>query len=502
MCPLTSRERSVTDGRRTDRAESTKTVKKAKIGLSRPARRQLSVSVAVVVAIAGIVAGYLSRDRWLPQATQFLAAAQERLRDGEGGQNAADNANGEADAHAGHDDAAPARATSLQLSEQARKNVGLRLATVQPRDFDRTINVPAMVVERPGQTEIKVSALMTGVVTRVYPIQGEAISPGEPLFDLRLTHEDLVRTQSEFLKTVEQLDVIKQEVARLEKVTAITPKPLLERRYEQQQTEAILRAQREALILHGLSEEQVDNISSGRRLLQSLTIVAPPLTGCETCGEHEEFLQVAELAVTPGEHVTAGMRLCTLTDHCELYIEGQAFEEDAEELNEAANRGTPIAAVVEGNGHGTHTVSDLKVLYVENKVELESRALRFYVRLPNRLVRNEKTPDGHRFIGWQYRPGQRVQLHVPVERWENRIVLPVDAVVQEGAEWFVFQQNGDRFYRKPVHVEYRDQRWAVIESDGTLFPGDIVAISGAYQMHLAMKNKAGGGVDPHAGHNH
>jgi hypothetical protein len=122
--------------------------------------------------------------------------------------------------------------------------------------------------------------------------------------------------------------------------------------------------------------------------------------------------------------------------------------------------------------------------------------------LPNELVRNEQTDDGHRFIGWRFKPGQRVQLQVPIERWENRIVLPVDAVIQEGADWFVFQQNGGRFDRKPVHVEYRDQRWAVIASDGTLFPGDAVATSGAYQMHLAMKNKAGGGVDPHAGHNH
>ena len=81
-------------------------------------------------------------------------------------------------------------------------------------------------------------------------------------------------------------------------------------------------------------------------------------------------------------------------------------------------------------------------------------------------------------------------------------MLPVDAVVNEGAESFVFQQNGDRFDRKPVHVEYRDQRWVVIENDGTLFPGDVVATAGAYLMHLALKNKAGGGVDPHAGHNH
>ena len=145
---------------------------------------------------------------------------------------------------------------------------------------------------------------------------------------------------------------------------------------------------------------------------------------------------------------------------------------------------------------------ELKILYVENEVELKSRALRFYVRLPNELVRNEMTEDGHRFIGWRFKPGQRVKLHVPVERWQDRIVLPVDAVVKEGADCFVFQQDGSRFVRKPVHVEYRDQRWAVIENDGSLSPGDAVVVSGAYQMHLAMKNRAGGGVDPHAGHHH
>jgi hypothetical protein len=35
-----------------------------------------------------------------------------------------------------------------------------------------------------------------------------------------------------------------------------------------------------------------------------------------------------------------------------------------------------------------------------------------------------------------------------------------------------------------------------------LFPDDVVAGEGAYQIHLALKNKAGGGIDPHAGHQH
>jgi hypothetical protein len=179
-----------------------------------------------------------------------------------------------------------------------------------------------------------------------------------------------------------------------------------------------------------------------------------------------------------------------------------AFEQDAHALTEAAQQSLPVSAWIESNGDGTQELSNLRVLYIQNEVERDSRALKFYVSLPNQLSRNDTSQDGRRFIAWRYRPGQRVDVMVPVERWAQRIVLPVDAAVKEGAEWFVFQQNGGQFDRKPVHVEYRDQRWAVIENDGSLFPGDIVAASGAYQMHLAMKNKAGGGVDPHAGHNH
>ena len=98
--------------------------------------------------------------------------------------------------------------------------------------------------------------------------------------------------------------------------------------------------------------------------------------------------------------------------------------------------------------------------------------------------------------------GAALELRVPVDEWPKQIVLPIDAVAREGAEYFVFQQNGDHFDRVPVHVKYRDQYSVVIENDGSLFPGDVVAKRGAHQLQMALKNKSGGGVDPHAGHNH
>jgi multidrug efflux pump subunit AcrA (membrane-fusion protein) len=464
---------------------------------------------AVTIAAISLFVVY-TRGWWLPRVGQALAPAErggEHNREhGHGGPANEDSGHDHsASANGGHSHAGHDEASSLTLSEQARKNIGLTLVTIELRDFERTISVPATLVDQAARTEITVSAPMTGTVTRVYPIRGEAVVPGDPIFDLRLTHEDLVEKQISLLRALEELDVVKRQAARLEDATAggaVAPKLLLERQYEQQKMEAGIRAEKQALLLHGLNPEQVRQIEEDRQLLQELTITAPPMRDHRFDGSHEEFLQVAELAVKLGDHVQTGTRLATLTDRCELYIEGKAFEQDANALNNVASQGLELTALVEANGSGKHEVPGLKILYVENEVERESRALKFYVPLPNELVRNEKTADGHRFIGWRYKPGQRVELLVPIEHWKQQIVLPREAVVQEGAESYVYQYVAGHFDRKSVHVEHGDQRWAVIQSDGTLFPGDEVAASGAYQIHLALKNKTGGGPDPHAGHHH
>jgi membrane fusion protein, heavy metal efflux system len=82
------------------------------------------------------------------------------------------------------------------------------------------------------------------------------------------------------------------------------------------------------------------------------------------------------------------------------------------------------------------------------------------------------------------------------------LVLPRDAVVQDGAESYVFEKVDGRFDRRAVRVEYADQFSAVLADDDTVTPGTTVVVAGAYQIHLALKNKFGGAPDPHAGHNH
>jgi len=445
-------------------------------------------------------------------------------------------------AHEGHEHGHD-EGTSLALSAQAQGNIGLTPEYLQPvklETFQRAITVPGIIVGRPGRTRLEISTPMAGVITHVHAVQGEAVDPGTLLFELRITAEELVSTQTNLLRTVGELDVENREIARLAKATesgAISQKTLLERQYAKEKLEVLMNAQREALHLHGLSVRQIDEITKNHKLLRDLQIVAPgrdshgaeelKLSSMEAtpvslaieqerqlidesaghdssraADESKVPLILKEVLVHKGETVAAGATLGALADYSELYIEGRAFEQDLEVLSQSAARNWKITAVFEGAANSVRRIENLDLVYSASEIDAEARSLSFFVRLPNEVAREVPSPNGQRFLDWKYRPGQRLQLLVPVEEWEHQIVLPVEAIAREGAESFVFQQNGDHFDRVSVRVAYRDSTHVVVANDGSVFPGDVIALRGAHQMQMALKNKSGGDVDPHAGHNH
>jgi membrane fusion protein, heavy metal efflux system len=495
--------------------------------------------LAVAIALAAMfVLGAVARDRnWAP--TRWLGATQVSASAAADHDHAAeeDHAADEHDDHAEHehDDHAHAEETSLELSAEAQANLGLTdefLVPLEESTFVRTVTVPAMVVERPGRTLLPVSTCLTGHITQIHAVTGEAVTPGQLLFQLRLTHEELVNSQKEFLKSVGDLEVELKELARIESASqsgALPGKMLLERQYAVAKLKASLTSQREALRLHGLSVSQVDRIEQERRLLTELRIYAPLRDGHVHDGElqlsggsqvrpviyttaiageqpfdppaDELVLVMKSLKVHVGDTVSTGDQLCVLADYSELYLEGQAFETDAAAIADAKAKNWRATAVFERAG-SEQRLTDLEIAFLASEIDPAARTLPFFVTLKNELLDDSKKESERRFVTWRFRPGQRMQLQVPVEKWKDQLVLPVAAVVKEGPDSFVFEQNGEQFDRIAVHERYRDRNSVVVASDGTLFPGDVVALKGAHQMQLAIKNKAGGGVDPHAGHSH
>ncbi len=519
--------------------------------------------IAILLAGAIFYAGGLLHGRYIGRGWPFDLNAQASKTDAHTDHVGHDHGHEEAGHdHASHDHGGSSE-NSIELSETARKNLGLTDEFLQPielRSYDRTISVPAIVVDKPGRTRLPVSAATTGIVTHVHAVTGEAMSSGDLILEMRLTHEDLVTAQKEYLQALGDRDVELKEIARIEKVAssgAVSNKTLLERQYGRDKIESLLKSQREALRLHGLSDAQIESIEKDRRLLTELKVRAPdpdghsveelqlsrssglklgnrtivlPVspsnpfrlvsinqdsvsnlgeTGSEAANAHaanpsktsDRILILQDLHAQKGQVVNAGDLLCTLADFSELLIEGQAFESEASLVAQAKLGGWKVSALVEESGQST-ILKDLELEWVNNEIDPATRALKFYVLLPNVLLQETRNTSGQRHAAWRFRTGQRMQLQLPVEQWAEQIVLPVDAVVREGIESFVFQQNGDHYDRIPVHERHRDQTSVVIENDGTLYPGDVVARRGAHQMQMALKNKSGGPIDPHAGHNH
>ena len=133
-----------------------------------------------------------------------------------------------------------------------------------------------------------------------------------------------------------------------------------------------------------------------------------------------------------------------------------------------------------------------QIRHLANTIDSASRTFDFFITLTNQSRAYEK--DGQTFVVWRFRPGQRVRLHVPVEEISDVLVLPAAAVVREGPEAYVFQQNGDLFNRLGVHVLHEDRLNIVVANDGSVGPGLYLAQGSAASLNRVLKAQAASGM--------
>ncbi|MDR0327074.1 MAG: efflux RND transporter periplasmic adaptor subunit [Planctomycetaceae bacterium] len=411
----------------------------------------------------------------------------------------------------------------IALSPTAAKNIGLddsAIITVEAIDYYKSFSFPGVVVERPGFSTIIIPSPVSGVVTRIHYETGVAVEPGEPLFDILLNQQELVKTQTEFLTLLRKREINTAELGRLAGLDPqIVPKQRRELEYEKFQIDSEIEIQRNILRLQGLNESDIaESLEKTGTIIRTMTVYAPPfeneehIASAAHADEEEHIFTVDDLFVSAGKNVAIGDSLCQLTDYCKLAIKGKVFAVNEKALSKALASKSRMTATFEGNG-SRETVEGLVLRSIDNKIDLSSGAVFCYVDLKNNFtnyeVRDESNP--RRYIQWHFKPGQRCELNVEVEPLPNCMVLPVGAVAKDFQEMYVFEWSGDeedsRIWRKkPVHVIYQTKDHAVIANDGSLLPGTKIAAKGAGFILAALeaasqKNTGGGGIQ-HGDHVH
>ena len=425
-----------------------------------------SAIVAVVIALA-----FFTRAAWLPWFSR------------------ADDTNDE-EAHG------PIVAgQQVKLSEQAQANLRLVVKPLEVTTYWKTIQVPGSVVDRPAQSDRGIVAPATAVVTRVHRFPGDTVKPGETLFTLRLLSETLQLSQSELFRAAQEQEITLEKKKRLadpKAIGAVSEATRIELDNQLRRLNVTVQAQRQELLIRGLTPAQIDGVAEGK-YVTTIEIKAPQSKGDST-------FEVQELRVELGQQVQAGHTLCLLSNHQSLYIEGRAFRQETHLIEKAVKEGWPVQVdFMEDEAAGWPALDQtFMIRHIANTIDPASRTFAFYLPLANQsrsIAKNDGT-----LLLWRFRPGQKVRLHVRVEKLDNVFVLPADAVVREGPEAYVFRQNGDILERKPVQVIYMDRQHAVLANDGSVPAGVFVAQNAAVQINRVLK--AGSSSLPSGFHMH
>lgn len=401
-------------------------------------------------------------------------------------------------------------ARTLKMTEQARKNLGLVSKQVKPQGYWRTIEVPGEIVDRPGYSDRGVTSPAVGVVTEVHAFPGDTVRAGDRLFTLRLFSEYLQNTQAELFKATREIQLITEQHARLEglvKSGSVPESRLIELDSQLRRQKALIQSFQQDPLTRGLNPDQIKSVTEGS-FVSTIEVVAPaaiehpkdiaairPVAFQIREGSGTELaFEVQELNVELGQQVQAGQLLSTLANHQSLMIEGHAFKREASSLAKAAENRWPIRCSFAEDDSKAWPPFDqtLEIRHLSNSIDSATRTFDFFISLRNQSRTYDK--DNQTFIVWRFRPGQRVRLQVPVEELKDVLVLPSAAIVREGPEAYVFQQNGDLFNRLPVHVLHEDRLQTVLANDGSVKPGLYLAQSGAASLNRVLKAQAASGI--------
>jgi len=451
----------------------------------------------------------LARPLILPPSEAAMAG------EGHGGH----GAHGAHDGHAGH-----GSSSIVELAETTVANMDLSTGKFERRDYVHHIRVPAQVEEYKPQGRQAVVAPLAGQVTQVFVTRGEALEPGKKLFELTITDTSMSEAQ---LKLMSVMSEIKSQQKRLDRLRplaakgAIAGKQVINVELELEQLQRQKQALTQEIRIRGVDEKGMKAVAEGQAFTRTVDVYAPEFVSQLSPDEpstdsmnpdNENWFTVDSIEASKGKSFERGEQLCVLTWHGKLLLKGLAFESDMQTIATAGENGSLFAA---GFGEAANHMrrEGLPLFSIDNHVDEESQTFPVYVAIGNEVASRHRDSEGRWHVNWQFKPGQRAHLEIPVENWTQQVVAPAGAVVTDGPETFVFKKMGHthqgddgevivEFEKIPVKVLYQDARYAVLEDQLKLDLYEKYALDKAHQLNLALKQAASGGGGGHSHHGH
>jgi len=169
---------------------------------------------------------------------------------------------------------------------------------------------------------------------------------------------------------------------------------------------------------------------------------------------------VVERSVVLGEAVEPNKHLFHIVDLSKVIIEGDVYESDIAKVKLGQEGRVRLEAYPGKVFIGT-------VTFVASQLDPEKRTLHLWVSVDNK--------EG------LLKPELFAKVALVVEHSQEVLAVPIEAIIDDGAEKFVFVKNGNQFIRQDVATGVSDDQYVEI-IDG-LYPGDKIVTDGNREIY-------------------
>lgn len=338
----------------------------------------------------------------------------------------------------------------VRLSDEARKVVRIRLATLEKRKLGVVLTATGGI--RPNAHQVAhVTPKVSGKVAEVLAFQGSKVKRDDPL--LVLDSIEMGAAAADFLKAKSALEVGKINFEREEELmkrNATRGTDFYEARGAHLKAQADYQAARGKLLLLGWTPERLDTLKWDDTLGMSRVTVTAPVDG-----------EVTEKHATLGELVGPETSVYTISNLSTVWVELDLFQKDVGRVHAKL----PVEIICDAH---PGKIFKAEVTYVGQMVAEQTRTLTVRVEVDNK--------EGH------LKPGMFVTAHIRDDQDEHapeRIAVPQTAVQNIGSATIVFVAKAPGVYEKrPVTLGRRFGE--VYELVAGLAEGESVVTEGGF----------------------
>ncbi len=390
-------------------------------------RRHPTVFVLIAVVLLGALAVTAYSFRGFLVDTPMVAAALERVGWRTGAEDGMASSVPDSMPATSEPAAVGSPRAEVNIDPRRQQLIGVRTAPVERRVLTKSIRAVGTV--RYDETRLAdVNVKVAGWIEELYvDYTGQFIEAGQPLFTLY--SPELLTTQQEYLLALESRAQLRDSQIADARVYA----------------DRLVGAARQRLTLWDLPLDEIEALEERREPRRTMPFRAP-VGGF-----------VIEKRVVRGQHVSAGMSLYTIADLSAVWVEADLYEQELPLVREGALATITVDAYPEERFRG-------RVIYIYPYVEEQTRTVRVRFGLPN--------PRG------RLKPGMYANVALDAALGDG-IAVPMNALLDSGADQYVFVSQGDGYFEPRSVVVGRRLGETIQILDG-LDGGEIVATSATF----------------------